>query len=116
MSVLSTLKILQMEELEKSGLYIDDIYRLRVQDPHLANETNELREECLEYAEKLQEFHKLSNEFIDIMNKYGQMVEEQKLKAIALQIRLKSVHKRQQIEQQIYQVIACCNLNRYLLI
>ena len=55
------------EELQKAGLYIDDIYRLRVQDPRIANETNELREECLKYADKLNAFKKLSDDFHKIL-------------------------------------------------
>lgn len=39
------------EELQKAGLYIDDIYYLRVLDPKIATETNDLKEECNEYAE-----------------------------------------------------------------
>ncbi|XP_065369871.1 intraflagellar transport protein 20 homolog [Calliphora vicina] len=91
------------EELQKAGLFIDDIYRLRVQDPRIATETNELREECLEYAEKLDEFKKLAIEFHKIVNNYGKDVEKEKLRAIGTQNMLKTMAKQRQSEQQLYQ-------------
>lgn len=39
------------EEFGKSGLYIDDLYTLRVIDPEVANETNELKDECERFTE-----------------------------------------------------------------
>lgn len=92
------------EELQKAGLFIDDIYRLRVQDPRIANETNELREECLEYANKLEEFKKLAIEFQKIVSNYGKDVEKEKLRAIGTQNMLKTMAKQRQAEQQLYQV------------
>ncbi|XP_013106833.1 intraflagellar transport protein 20 homolog [Stomoxys calcitrans] len=91
------------EELQKAGLFIDDIYRLRVQDPRIANETNELREECLEYANKLDEFKKLAVEFDKIINNYAKDVEKEKLRAIGTQNQLKTMAKQRQAEQQLYQ-------------
>nr|XP_014102891.2 intraflagellar transport protein 20 homolog [Bactrocera oleae] len=91
------------EELEKAGLYIDDIYRLRVQDPAIANETNELREECLEYANKLQEFKKYAEDFHKIISGFAKDVEKEKLRAIGTQNLLKTISKERQAEQQVYQ-------------
>lgn len=39
------------EELAKSGLYIDDFYLLRVLEPEIANETNDLKDECSNFEE-----------------------------------------------------------------
>ncbi|XP_037930488.1 intraflagellar transport protein 20 homolog [Teleopsis dalmanni] len=91
------------EELQKAGLYIDDIYRLRVQDPRIATETNELREECLEYANKLQEFKKLAADFHKIVSKISKDVEREKLRAIGTQNILKTIAQQRQAEQQVYQ-------------
>lgn len=38
------------QEIEKFGLFVDDIYSIRVQNPNITNETNDLKEECEEYA------------------------------------------------------------------
>ncbi|XP_030387067.1 intraflagellar transport protein 20 homolog [Scaptodrosophila lebanonensis] len=89
------------EELQKAGLYIDDIYRLRVQDPRIANETSELREECLEYANKLQEFKKLGEDFYKTTSSYAKDVEMEKLRAIGTQNQLKTMAMQRQA--QVYQ-------------
>lgn len=39
------------EEFGKSGLYIDDLYTLRVIDPEVANETNDLKDECEQFTD-----------------------------------------------------------------
>lgn len=39
------------EEFGKSGLYIDDLYSLRVIDPEVASETNELKDECEQFTD-----------------------------------------------------------------
>lgn len=39
------------EELYKNGLYFDDIYALRVLEPEIADETNDLKTECSGYTE-----------------------------------------------------------------
>ncbi|XP_034476184.1 intraflagellar transport protein 20 homolog [Drosophila innubila] len=92
-----------MEELQKAGLYIDDIYRLRVQDPRIANQTIELRQECLEYSRNLQELKKFGEDFYKISNNFAKDVEKEKLRAIGTQNQLKTVAKQRQSEQQVYQ-------------
>lgn len=92
------------EELQKVGLYFDDIYRLRVEEPTIANERSELREECLEYAKRLLEFKKISVEFHKVLSSYSKDVEREKIRAISTQNRLKTISKQRQAEQQVYQV------------
>ncbi|XP_055838082.1 intraflagellar transport protein 20 homolog isoform X1 [Episyrphus balteatus] len=91
------------EELQKAGLYIDDIYRLRVQDPKIASEANELREECLEFATKLQDFKRYAEEFQKIFNDFSKDVEKERIRAISTQNLLKTIAKQRQAEQQIFQ-------------
>ncbi|XP_055838083.1 intraflagellar transport protein 20 homolog isoform X2 [Episyrphus balteatus] len=92
------------EELQKAGLYIDDIYRLRVQDPKIASEANELREECLEFATKLQDFKRYAEEFQKIFNDFSKDVEKERIRAISTQNLLKTIAKQRQAEQQIFQI------------
>lgn len=37
--------------LEKAGLYVDELYSLRVIEQQIANETHDLKEECSVYSE-----------------------------------------------------------------
>ncbi|KAH8413814.1 hypothetical protein KR222_008728 [Zaprionus bogoriensis] len=92
-----------MEELQKAGLYIDEIYRLRVQDPRIANQTIELRQECLEYLKNLQAFKKLGEDFFKISSNFAKDVEKEKLRAIATQNQLKTMSKQRQAERQVFQ-------------
>lgn len=39
------------EELYKNGLYFDDLYALRVLEPEISSETNDLKNECTGYTE-----------------------------------------------------------------
>lgn len=39
------------EELSKAGLYFDDLHTLRVLEPNIATETNDLKDECNKYTE-----------------------------------------------------------------
>ncbi|XP_037923047.1 intraflagellar transport protein 20 homolog [Hermetia illucens] len=91
------------EELQKAGLYIDDIYYLRVLDPKIATETNDLKEECNEYAEKLQNFKRIAADFLQTAENYSKDVEQEKLRAINTQNLLKTVSKQREAEQQHYQ-------------
>lgn len=40
------------DELSNRGIYFDDIYVLRVLDPEITSETNDLRNESSEYIER----------------------------------------------------------------
>ncbi|EDW31274.1 GL11048 [Drosophila persimilis] len=92
-----------MEELKKFGLFIDDIYRLRVQDPSIATQKIELRHECLEYSRNLQQFKRLIHDFYKISNTFAKDVEVEKLRAIGTQNQLKSMSQQRQAEQQVCQ-------------
>lgn len=43
------IKVTMAEELQKAGIYVDDLYYLRVLDPETSSQANELKEECDEY-------------------------------------------------------------------
>lgn len=59
------------EELTKAGLYIDDFHMLRVLDPDIANETGDLKDECLNYSESELDFFLFFFNFPkDLLQKY----------------------------------------------
>ncbi|ALC40684.1 CG30441 [Drosophila busckii] len=91
-----------MEELKRSGLYIDEIYRLRVQDPTVVNQTVKLRQECLEYSRNLHDFKKLGEDFFKLSSSYAKEVEKDKLRSISTQNQLKTMAKQRQAEHQVY--------------
>lgn len=39
------------DDLSKIGIYFDDFHTLRVLEPTIANETNDLKDECYKFSE-----------------------------------------------------------------
>ncbi|XP_055613834.1 intraflagellar transport protein 20 homolog [Uranotaenia lowii] len=88
------------EEFGKSGLYVDDLYTLRVIDPDVANETNDLREECEQFTDKLEEFRRIIEQFSTIVESFASEVDREKMRAIGVQNLLKTFSKQREAEQQ----------------
>lgn len=118
------------DELAKHNLFFDYLYNLRLLDPQLSTETNELKEKCEEYTEseylkrrlwepwyfssnlcfyipELQEFRQIIDDFIKIAEGIVVEVEDEKLNAIGAQNILKSLAKQKETKEQDIQV----NLN-----
>uniref|UniRef100_A0A1B0CJ22 Intraflagellar transport protein 20 n=1 Tax=Lutzomyia longipalpis TaxID=7200 RepID=A0A1B0CJ22_LUTLO len=88
------------EELAKVGLYIDDLYLLRVIEPEIANETNDLKHDCTTYSDKLQEFQTLIQSFLRVTDEFGAEVEKEKIRTIGIQNLVKNLSKQRESEQQ----------------
>lgn len=118
------------EDLSKHGLFFDYLYNLRVLDPNIAGETNDLKEMSGDYTEsmcvvylftatkfnwnfqknvfrdfaELKEFRQIIDEFIGIAETIVGEVEQEKLHAIAAQNHLKSISIQRESTQQEIQV------------
>ncbi|CAH8434959.1 unnamed protein product [Schistosoma haematobium] len=88
------------ESLAQAGLYIDDFYKLRIVDPRVAQETNELKEECEKYLSKMNDFKVIIGELFNLISSVAEKVESQKLKAIGSRNLLTSMEKRRDIQQK----------------
>jgi len=53
-----------MEDMNAKGLYVDDLHKLRVVEPELAAETEQLKGECGDFVEKTAEFRQSADGFI----------------------------------------------------
>ncbi|XP_053685335.1 intraflagellar transport protein 20 homolog [Sabethes cyaneus] len=91
------------EELGNSGIYIDDLYALRVIDPEIASETNELKDECEKFTDKLKEFRHIIDQFANIVELFSTEVDQIKMRAIGVQNLLKTFSKQRESEQQAIQ-------------
>ncbi|XP_076653966.1 intraflagellar transport 20 [Halictus rubicundus] len=94
------------DSLGKYGIYIDDLSKIRVLEPEVANQTNKLKEECHNYVSKIVEFQANSDEFIQIIEQLANEVEKEKMKTIGTRNVLRSMAKernaqKQQIQAQI---------------
>ncbi|CAH8434617.1 unnamed protein product [Schistosoma mattheei] len=88
------------ESLAQAGLYIDDFYKLRIVDPRVAQETNELKEECEKYLSKMTDFKVIIGELFNLISSVAEKVESQKLKAIGSRNLLTSMEKQRDLQQK----------------
>ncbi|XP_058460789.1 intraflagellar transport protein 20 homolog [Malaya genurostris] len=88
------------EEFGESGLYIDDLYTLRVIDPEVSHETNVLKEESEKFTDKLDEFRQITEDLVSIVESFSAEVDQEKMRAIGVQNLLKTFSKKRESEQQ----------------
>ncbi|XP_065831507.1 intraflagellar transport protein 20 homolog [Oscarella lobularis] len=85
-----------------SGLHFDELWKVRLLDPDASARTQELKDECKNFTDKMDHFQKLVDGFIDVVNKLAKSVEEEKLLAIGSRNSLKSMEKhRESVQQQL---------------
>ncbi|KAK2162869.1 hypothetical protein LSH36_90g05001 [Paralvinella palmiformis] len=93
------------EALARAGLHFDELNKIRVLEPEIATQTNELKEETKEFLDKMSEFQKIVDSFIGLMDNVGGEVEKEKMKAIGSRNLLKSVAQQRQAQQQELQAL-----------
>ncbi|KZC07194.1 PREDICTED: intraflagellar transport protein 20 homolog [Dufourea novaeangliae] len=94
------------DSLAKYGIYIDDLSKIRVLEPEVANQTNKLKEECQNFVSNITEFQTSSEQFIEIIERLANEVEKEKMKTIGTRNLLRSMAKerdaqKQQIQAQV---------------
>ncbi|THD23599.1 intraflagellar transport protein 20 [Fasciola hepatica] len=87
------------EELSKAGLFIDELNKLRIVDPIVTQDTNELKEECEKYLQKVADFQTIVQNLLTMLNSVAETVEKQKLRAIVSRNQVVSMEKQRQVEQ-----------------
>ncbi|XP_018576215.1 intraflagellar transport protein 20 homolog [Anoplophora glabripennis] len=91
--------------LNKSGIFFDEVDKICILEPEVSKLTNDLKEECQIYAEKIDEFQKIANKFITMVEELGKEVEKQKIKAIGARNILQSMEKQKENNQQQLQAL-----------
>ncbi|XP_078278125.1 intraflagellar transport protein 20 homolog isoform X2 [Rhinoraja longicauda] len=69
-----------MEALGEAGLHFDELNKLRVLDPEVAQSTVELKEECKDFVEKMGQFQKIVGGLIEIVDQLAKEAENEKMK------------------------------------
>ncbi|KAI8434860.1 hypothetical protein MSG28_003350 [Choristoneura fumiferana] len=87
------------EELQKVHLYYDDINKIRVIEPSVLKETEDVRDTCKDYESKIQDFGKLIISLLTMLTELGDNVEKQKMAAIGSMNLLNSAAKERESEQ-----------------
>ncbi|XP_019401125.1 PREDICTED: intraflagellar transport protein 20 homolog isoform X2 [Crocodylus porosus] len=68
------------ELLGGAGLYFDELNKLRVLEPGVAQQTAELREECKAFVDKIAEFQKIVGSLIELVDQLAKAAESEKMK------------------------------------
>ncbi|XP_063225205.1 intraflagellar transport protein 20 homolog [Bacillus rossius redtenbacheri] len=93
------------KEISNTGLFFDELNKIRVLQPEVFQQTTQLKEDCKDFVEKITEFHKFADGFIQMVDGLAREVESETMKAIGVRNLLKSVTKQREAEQQ--QLQAC---------
>ncbi|KAH9377004.1 hypothetical protein HPB48_018746 [Haemaphysalis longicornis] len=89
----------------RAGLYIDELNKIRIADPEATRQTQELKDDCHKFIERMTEFQSVVDKYIAISDKLAAEVEQEKLKAIGSRSLLKSVAKDREMHQQQLQAL-----------
>ncbi|KAL3856556.1 hypothetical protein ACJMK2_011292 [Sinanodonta woodiana] len=93
------------EALSRAGLHFDELNKIRVLEPEVSTQTNELKEECKEFVDKIGNFQKIVGQFIEVVDNVAKEVEKEKMKAIGSRNMLKSIAKQREAQQQQLQAL-----------
>jgi len=55
-----------MEQLTEKGLHLDDLQRLRVLEPDATEQAKDLKDECENLTQQMDEFRKMTDTFISL--------------------------------------------------
>ncbi|XP_022200175.1 intraflagellar transport protein 20 homolog [Nilaparvata lugens] len=93
------------DKLTKSGLYFDELNKIRVLEPEISVKTNELKEECKDFDQNITQFQTIVDGFISMVNTLAEQVEQEKMKAIGVYNVAMSVAKQRDAQKQQYQAL-----------
>ncbi|XP_040279441.1 intraflagellar transport protein 20 homolog [Bufo gargarizans] len=93
------------DSLSDAGLHFDELNKLRILDPDVSQQTTELKEECREFVEKIDDFQKIVGGLIELVDQLAKETENEKMKAIGARNLLKSIAKQREAQQQQLQAL-----------
>ncbi|XP_012272778.1 intraflagellar transport protein 20 homolog isoform X1 [Orussus abietinus] len=94
-----------VDSLSKYGLYIDDLCKICVLEPEVANQTNKLKDECQNFVSKISDFQKNSEEFIQLIDGLANEVEKERMRTIGARNLLRSITKQRDAQKQQIQAL-----------
>lgn len=93
------------DSLSEAGFHFDELNKLRILDPDVSQQTTELKEECREFVEKIDDFQKIVGGLIELVDQLSKETENEKMKAIGARNLLKSIAKQREAQQQQLQAL-----------
>lgn len=86
-------------------MYFDELSKIRVLQPEVLTQTEELKEECKQFVDKIGEFQTVVGGFITIVDRLAKQVEQEKMKAIGARNTLKSIAKERESHKHQLQTL-----------
>ncbi|KAH0561527.1 intraflagellar transport protein 20 homolog [Cotesia glomerata] len=93
------------ESLAKYGLFVDDLCKIRILEPEITTQSDKLKNECHDFVNKITEFKKNSEHFINLLDKLATEVEKEKMRTIGARNLLSSVEKQRDVQKQKIQAM-----------
>jgi len=56
------------DAIAQAGLHFDELNKIRVLEPEIATQTNELKDECRDFLDKMAQFQKIVGGFIQLID------------------------------------------------
>ncbi|XP_074830914.1 intraflagellar transport protein 20 homolog isoform X2 [Natator depressus] len=72
--------------LGDASLHFDELNKLRILDPEVAQQTIELKEECKAFVDKIAEFQKIVGSLIELVDQLAKAAENEKMKVLLVSI------------------------------
>ena len=85
---------------QNASIYFDEMSKVRVLEPEVSQQTEELKSECKNFVDKISDFQNIVGSFIEMVDTLAKEVEKEKMKAIGSRNVLKSVAKQRETQQQ----------------
>jgi len=89
-----------MADKQNGGIFFDEMSKVRVLEPEVSQQTQELKGECKNFVDKIGDFQNIVGGFIEMVDTLAKEVEKEKLKAIGSRNLLKSMTKQREAQQQ----------------
>ena len=85
---------------QSAGIYFDEMSKVCVLEPDISQQTQELKNECKDFVDKISDFQKIVGNFIELVDSLAHEVEKEKMNAIGSRNLLKSMAKQREAQQQ----------------
>ncbi|XP_069470682.1 intraflagellar transport protein 20 homolog isoform X2 [Ambystoma mexicanum] len=76
------------DTLREAGLHFDELNKLRILDPEVAQQTTELKEECRDFVDKIGQFQNIVGGLIELVDQLAREAENEKIKGQEYQLPL----------------------------
>ena len=65
----------------QTEIFFDEMSKVRVLEPEVSQQTQELKSECKDFVDKISEFQKIVGSFIEMVDSLAKEVEKEKMNA-----------------------------------